>query len=209
MAELHVQRKKNSYWWLWLLLAIIIIGGAIYYYLNYYQKGKTVTGTTTDSTYSTNNSTTDSTNPPTDSTTVEMGQANLWSQIDFNSPDTTYSEVTDKNIKTQSNAHFVIYSMSTQNLFVDNKSDLSNEGKQRLNQIGNSINKRFNSADVKIYDQSDTSHPDRLAVQRAESISNYLVNNSKLDQSHITVYQRGEQGSVPDKNNMVNIVVKR
>lgn len=203
MAELHVQPKRNSYWWIWLLLAIIIIGGAIYYYVNYYQKGETITGTTTtDSAYSSNTATTDS-------TTVEMGQANLWNQVDFDSPDTTYPELTDKNITTKSNAHFVIYSMNTQNLFDDNKSDLSNEGRQRLNQIGSSINKRFNSADVKIYDQSDTTQPDRLAVQRAETISNYLVNNAKLDKSHITVYRPGEQASVPKKSNTVNIVVKR
>ena len=201
MAELHVQPKKNNYWWIWLLLAIIIIGGAIYYYLNYYNQGKTVDNTTaTDTSYSATTTT--------DTTTTPLGQANLWDQIDFNSPDTSYSEVTDQNIKTQSNAHFVIYSMTTGNLFVDNKSDLSNEGKQRLDQIGSSINKRFNSADVKIYD-SDNSNPDRLAVQRAESISNYLVNNSKLDQSHITVYQPGDQASVPAKANTVNIVVKR
>lgn len=203
MAELHVQPKRNNYWWLWLLLAIIIIGGAIFYYVNYYQKGKTLFNTTnTDSTYSQNTT-------PADSTNMGLGQANLWDQIDFNSPDTTYNEVTDKNVTTKSNAHFVIYSMNTQNLFVDNKSDLSNDGRNSLNQIASSINKRFNSADVKLYAQSDTAQADQLAVQRAESISNYLSNNSNLDQSHITVYHPGEPSSVPGKSNTVNIVVKR
>ncbi len=202
MAELHVQPKKNSYWWLWLLLAIILIAGAIYYYLNYYQKGEQIAPTTTDSTYSTNNT-------ASDSTTVAMGHANLWSQIDFNSPDTTYSEVTDKNIKTQSNAHFVIYSLNTNNLFPNDKSELSDKGKQSLNQIGASINKRFDSADVKIYDQSDTTKQDRLATERAEMVRNYLIDNSKLNQQHVTCYQRGEPASVPDKSNTVNIVVKR
>jgi flagellar motor protein MotB len=206
MAELHVQPKRNNYWWLWLLLAIIIIGGAIYYYVNYYQKGKTITGTTSDSTYSTNNTMTDTTS---DTTTVAMGHANLWSQVDFNSPDTTYSEVTDKNIKTRSNAHFVIYTLNSQDLFVNDKSDLSNNGKQSLKQVGASINKRFDSSDVKIYDQADTTKQDRLATERAEMVRNYLINNSKLDQQHVTVYQRGEPASVPDKSNTVNIVVKR
>ncbi len=203
MAELHVQPKRNNYWWIWLLLAIIIIGGAIYYYVNYYQKGETLSGaTTTDSTYST-----DTTYPATSN--AALGQANLWDQIDFNSPDTAYAEVTDKNITTKSNAHFVIYSLNSQNLFAGNTSDLSNEGKQSLGQIGSSINKRFTSADVKIYARSDTAQADQLAVQRGETISNYLVSNSKLDQSHITVYKPGDQASAPGNDNTVKIVVKR
>lgn len=202
MAELHVQPKKNSYWWLWLLLAIIIIAGAIYYYLNYYQKGEQIAPTTTDSTYSTNNT-------ATDSKAVAMGHANLWGQIDFNSPDTMYPEVTDKNITTQSNAHFVIYSLNTNNLFLSDKSELSNKGKQSLNQVSASINKRFDSADVKIYDQSDTTKQDRLATERAEMVRNYLIDNSKLNQQHVAIYQPGEPTSVPDKSNTVNIVVKR
>ena len=202
MAELHVQPKRNSYWWLWLVLAIIIVGGIIYYFI-VYKNGKTIgTPAVTDSSYSQNNN-------PGDSTNMGLGTANLWDQIDFNSPDTTYSEVTDKNITTQSNAHFVIYSLGTQYLFVPGKADLSNEGKQSLNQVGSSINQRFNSAYIRIYDQSDTTQPDRLAVQRAETIGNYLVNNSRLDQSHITVYQQGEPPAVSAKSNTVNIVVKR
>ena len=202
MAELHVQPKRNNYWWLWLLLIIIIIAGAMYYYLNYYQKGKTITGATSDSTYSSNNT-------AADSTTVAMGHANLWSQIDFDSPDTTYPEVKDKNIETRSNAHFVIYTLKSQDLFQNDKSDLSDKGKQSLNEVGASINKRFDSSDVKIYGQADTTKVDQLAMERAEMVRNYLVNNSKLDQQHVSVYQRGEPASAPDKKNTVNIVVKR
>lgn len=210
MAELHVQPKRNNYWWIWLLLAIIIIGGAIYYYVNYYQKGKTLTGASnTDSTSFVNTDSTSANTAATDSTNINPGQANLWDQIDFNSPDTTYPEVTGKNVKTRSNAHFVIYSLSSQNLFVNNKSDLSNEGRQSLNQVGSSINKRFSAADVKVYDQADTSRPDRMAIQRAETVANYLVNNSKLNESHVTVYQPTQTSPMRQKNNMVNIVVKR
>ncbi len=210
MAELHVQPKRNNYWWLWLLLAIIIIAGAIYYYLNYYQKGKTIEGTTTDSTYSTSNNTADSTSvTAADSTSRQTGRANLWSQIDFNSPDTTYPEVTDKSVTTRSNAHFVIYTLNSKDLFQNDKSDLSDKGKQSLNQVGASINKRFDSADVKIYAQADTTKQDQLAMERSESVRNYLVDNSKLRQQHISVYQRGEPASVPSNSNTVNIVVKR
>ena len=202
MAELHVQPKRNNFWWLWLLLAIIIIAGLIYYF-NYYKKGKTLgTPGTADSSYSINNSS------DTSAAVVPPG-ANLWDQVDFNSPDTSYTEVTDKNVNTKSNAHFVIYSMDIQNLFADGKSDLTNSGKQSLDQIASSINQRFKTADVRIYAQADTAQADQLAMQRGESISNYLAQNSKLDQSHISVYHPGEGTSVPGKKNTANIVVKR
>ena len=202
MAELHVQPKRNNFWWLWLLLAIIIIAGLIYYF-NYYQKGETMEmASPVDSSYSLNNSS--------DTSVVDIApSANLWDQVDFNSPDTSYVEVTDKNVTTKSNAHFVIYSMDVQNLFADSKSDLGDSGKQSLNHVASSINQRFKSADVRIYAQSDTSYTDQLALQRGESISNYLAKNSNLDQSRISVYHTGEGTSVPDKKNTVNIVVKR
>ena len=155
-----------------------------------------------DSSYSINNSS--------DTSTVAMApSANLWDQIDFNSPDTSYPEVTDKNVTTKSNAHFVIYSMDVQNLFADGKNELSNDGKQSLNQIDSSINQRFKTADVRIYAQSDTSNADQLALQRGESISNFLTKNSSLDQSRVSVYHPGEGISVPTKKNTVSIVVKR
>lgn len=200
MAELHVQPKKNNFWWLWLLLAIIIIAGLIYYF-NYYQKGKTLPLDTT------NDSTLNSYTEPVD--TGVAPNANLWDQVNFDSPDTSYAEVTDNNVVVKSNAHFAIYSTTVDHLFADGKSDLSIEGKQSLNQVGASIHQRFNPGDVRIYAQSDTTRADALALQRGKEISDYLVSNSGIDQGHISVFHPGEGTSVPDKKNAVNIVVKR
>lgn len=201
MAELHVQPKRNNYWWLWLLLILIIIAALIYYF-NYYQKGKQLElPGAADSTATVNNA--DTASPAVAPT------ANLWDQVDFDSPDTSYPEVTDKNLITKSNSHFVIYSEDVSNLFENGKSDLSKEGKQSLDQVASSINKRFNTADVRIYAQSDTAHADQLAMQRGESVSNYLVKNTNIDQSRISVFHPGEGTSVPDKKDQVSIVVKR
>jgi len=201
MAELHVQPKRNNYWWLWLLLILIIIAALIYYF-NYYQKGKQLElPGAADSTATINNA--DTASPAVAPT------ANLWDQVDFDSPDTSYPEVTDKNLVTKSNSHFVIYSEDVSNLFENGKSDLSKEGKQSLDQVASSINKRFNTADVRIYAQSDTAHADQLAMQRGESVSSYLVKNTNIDQSRISVFHPGEGTSVPDKKDQVSIVVKR
>jgi hypothetical protein len=199
MAELHVQPKKNKLWWLWLLLAIIVIAAIIYYI--YSQKGKTFGMDTT------NDSVLNSYTPPADS--IVAPNANLWDQVDFNSPDTSYAEVVNKNVTIRSNAHFAIYSLPVDHVFDDSETALSNEGKQNLKQVGASIHQRFNPADVRIYAQSDTARVDSLALQRGQAISDYLVNNSSIDESHISVFHPGEGTSVPDKKNTVNIVVKR
>jgi outer membrane protein OmpA-like peptidoglycan-associated protein len=200
MAELHVQPKRNNYWWLWVLLILIIIAALIYYF-NYYQKGKSLQlPGTADSTAMNNPDTVSAPVAPT---------ANLWDQVDFDSPDTSYVEVTDKNIMTKSNSHFVIYSEDVSHLFENGKSDVSKEGKQSLDQIASSINKRFTTADVRIYAQSDTAHADQLAMQRGESVSNYLAKNTNIDQSRISVFHPGEGTSVPGKKDQVSIVVKR
>jgi outer membrane protein OmpA-like peptidoglycan-associated protein len=110
---------------------------------------------------------------------------------------------------TKSNSHFVIYSEDVSHLFENGKSDVSKEGKQSLDQIASSINKRFTTADVRIYAQSDTAHADQLAMQRGESVSNYLAKNTNIDQSRISVFHPGEGTSVPGKKDQVSIVVKR
>jgi outer membrane protein OmpA-like peptidoglycan-associated protein len=201
MAELHVQPKRNNYWWLWLLLILIIIAALVYYFY-YYQKGKQLElPGAADSTATINNA---------DTASVAVAPtANLWDQVDFDSPDTSYPEVSDKNLVTKSNSHFVIYSEDVSKLFENGKSDLSKEGKQSLDQVASSINKRFNTADVRIYAQSDTAHADQLAMQRGESVSNYLAKNTNIDQSRISVFHPGEGTSVPGKKDQVSIVVKR
>ena len=182
MAELHVQRKRNNYGWLWLLLAILIIGGALFYYFNYYKKDNSTGFTTnTDSSYHQSARSTDTIN------TTNYSD-NLWSQVNFDSPDTTYAEISDKKVSIKANAHF---------------------GRESLQQVRTSIGQRFNAPDIKIYNQTDTSHIDSLAMERAESVSGFLGENSKIDKSRITVYHPGEPASLTTKSNTVNIVVKR
>ncbi|HEV2832570.1 MAG TPA: OmpA family protein, partial [Hanamia sp.] len=195
MAELHVQPKRNSYWWLWLLLAIIIIGGAVYYYLNYFQKdnARSNNATATDSTSSNQQNKTNSTNVP--------ATANLWSQVNFDSPDTTYTEVTDKEVSAKANAHFVIYSMNDSTLFENSKSELRNDGKKGLKQIAASIDQRFKEGDVRIYNQTDSTRRDQLADARAENVKKYLIKNSKLEENKFSVYKVGEPSSLPTKSN--------
>jgi hypothetical protein len=201
MAELHVQPRRNNYWWLWLLLAIIIIGGALYYYFNYYQKNHTASYLTdTDSSYQTTANV--------DTTNTASTGSDSWGGINFDSPDTTYKEISNKKITTKADAQFVIYSVNNGDLFSNNKSELSKEGKESLHQILTSINQRFHSPEIKIYDQTDTTRVDSLDIQRTQSVINYLNEGSK-DQGRITANHSGGQGVLPTKTNTTNIVVKR
>lgn len=202
MAELHVQPKRKNDWWLWVILILIIIG-AIYYYVNYYQKNNIVDNTTTfvDST--------EQNNASPDTAKLALAGANLWNQVDFNSPDTTFSEISDSHITVKSNAHFIIYSVPDQTLFEINKSNFSSDGTKILTQVGESIAKRFDSADVRIFDNSDSTVSENLASQRAKAVSDYLVNSSKLNKNHVSVYQTEEPITLPEQRNRDFIVVKR
>jgi flagellar motor protein MotB len=202
MAELHVQPKRNNFWWIWLLLIIIIIA-AIIYYTNY-KKNNPVNNNTAlvDSSGQQNNL-------PADTSSLSLAGANLWSQADLNSEDTTFDEISDSHISVKTNAHFIIYSIADEGLFENNKSDFTNDGTKILTQVGESIAKRYDSADVRIFDNTDSSASEDLSAQRAKAVSDYLVNSSKLDKSHVSVYQTGEPITLPDKSNRDYIIVKK
>lgn len=203
MAELHVQPKRNNYWWLWVLLIIIIIVGIVYY-VNYYQKNNIAENPTAFV-----DSSNEQSNIPAHTSGLALAGANLWNQVNFNSPDTTFNEITDSHITVKSNAHFIIYSLPDQTLFEINKSNFTSDGMKILTQVGESIAKRFDSADVRIFDNTDSTVSENLASQRAKAVSDYLINSSKLNKSHVSVYQTGEPITLPDKMNRDYIVVKR
>lgn len=204
MAELHVQPKRNNYWWLWVILIIIIIAFA-YYFFDVYKKNNTVETNSTTLLDSSNNQ--NEAQP--DTSTLSLAGDNLWNQVDFNSPDTSFSEVNDSRITLNSNAHFLIYSLSSQYLFENNNSSLTREGKSSLNQVGTSIKRRFDSADVRVLDNTDSTTSKSLASERSKAINNYLVDSLNLGQSHVSVFQTGEPMKIPDKSNTDYIVVKK
>jgi|SRR6185437_3448620 len=203
MAELHVQPKRNNYWWIWIILLIIIIAG-IYYYFNYYNKNDTVENTTT-----TIDSSSVENNTKVDTSSISPAGDNLWSQVDFNSPDTTFSEINGSHTTIKSNSHFVIYSISDQSLFDNNNNEITNDGKKILGEVGASIQKRFPGPEVRILGQPDSVTSQDLTSQRAQAVSAFLVNSSKLNQNHVFVYHSGEPVTLPEKGNRVYIIVKR
>jgi outer membrane protein OmpA-like peptidoglycan-associated protein len=216
MAELHVQRKRNNYWWLWILL-ILIIAAAIWLYMNYNHKngnlGNILNIVTTDSTHKERQN-----ESPADTTS---GTAGFWHELDFNMPDTNYSEVNDKNVKEKANEHYAIYSIKNDVLFGSNKTDLQPAGKNSLQQIAASINKRFKDADVRIYSRGYTSGNEKqynaqLAEQRAEAVKNFLARDSKLNEKHISVNPVGDSAvsskattAEGQKTSSINIVARR
>lgn len=204
MAELHVQPKRNNYWWLWVILIIIIIAAA-YYYFNVYKKDNPVEPNSTTLIDSSNNQNEEQR----DTSTLSLAGANLWNQVNFNSPDTTFSEVNDSHITLKSNAHFLIYSISSQYLFENNKSELTMEGKNSLKQVCASIKKRFDSGDVRVLDNTDSTTSKSMASERAKAVSSYLADSLQLGQSHVSVFQTGETMNLPDKSNTNYIVVKK
>lgn len=216
MAELHVQRKRNSNWWIWLLLAIIIIGAAVFIYLYYYDKNAAtnspgVSDTTLSDTVNRNASYNLS-----DSTTMNGG---FWEQIDFNATDTTYDEVRSKKVTEKADRAYGIYRIENDLLFDSGKTFLSTAGREVLNDVGASLNKRFRDGNVKIYSHMDTSDAElyQVADQRADVVRQYLANKSKLDARQISIYPIGKfsalaydrSGLGNQKDKSIQIVAKR
>ena len=137
-------------------------------------------------------------------------------QRPFNSPDTTYPEISDKNVSAKSTDRYAIYSMNDHVLFANNKSEISTEGKAGLRKIGASIYQRFKDADVRIYSQPDSLSQAnlQLANQRAEAVKNFLLTNSKLNENHLSIFPNRDStsnASVSEnqRNNGIAIVAKR
>ncbi|MDQ6845130.1 MAG: OmpA family protein, partial [Bacteroidota bacterium] len=143
----------------------------------------------------------------------------FWDHVNFDSPDTAFAEINDKNVIEKANDRYVIYRMNDRILFDDNKSDIRPPGEKGLRQIGASLNQKFKDADVKIYSLTDSSgekQNSQLARQRAESVKNFLIKNSKMNDQDISIFPVDESrysthistgGNQPV--NTIEIVAKR
>ncbi len=219
MAELHVQRKRNNYRWLWLILLLILIAAGVFYYLNYYQKNDNTVSNLVKITGNDSPGNTRSNNDAENTMSIASVTTSSWDDVNFNAPDTAYAEVKDKMVNEKADNRYAIYSMKDHILFENNKSDLRVAAEEGLKQIGASISQRFNDTDVKIFSFPDSSKENnqQLSRQRAETVKTFLVNNSKVDEKQISIFQAGESSSPgansstvdTHKNNSIEIVVKR
>jgi outer membrane protein OmpA-like peptidoglycan-associated protein len=210
MADLDVQpKKRGSSLWMWLLLALAAL--VIVFFLargcnNDNDKNAAAT-TTADSSI-------------TVSTDNTAGRNRDW-DIDFNAPEASYQEITDKNINVRGNDNYAIYSLGENILFDSDQKNIRPNAEKNLKQIAESISKRYKGGEVRIYGHTDAEgskgYNKELAEQRAEAVRAWLVKNGNVSEDRITLQPVGEAQPVASnatnegrqQNRRVEIVVRR
>jgi outer membrane protein OmpA-like peptidoglycan-associated protein len=197
MAELNVQPKKKPAVLPWILLAFGII--ALIWFLTR-NKDTSTAGTTADDT-----TTTTTANTPTTPTETSAGSSGYpdWSGVDLAAPSVKYEEITDKDIETRGTGNYGIYGVGEKILFDEGKATIRPQAEKHLKQVTASINKRYNTGDIRIYgytdSQGDASANKELAQQRADAVKNWLQNNG-IAANRLSVNAVGEAKPVADNS---------
>jgi len=119
-----------------------------------------------------------------------------WDYVTFASPEVKYDEILLPNIKIHGNDSTSMFSINDNVLFGFDKSTLRDSGKQALDQIAASINKRYSNGAIGIYGYTDSignkNYNKQLSRERANAVKNYLQKKTNIDMSRINTYARGE-----------------
>lgn len=189
MADLDVQPKKKSGSLLpWILLGLGVLALIIFLVRrNGDNDVNDAAVTTTDSATGMMNN------------TVDKVQ-NWWNDIDFNAPAVAYDEITDKNINVRGNDNYGIYGVGETVLFDEGKSTIRSGAEANLKQIAESMGKRYNGSNVRVYGYTDAvgsaGYNKELAEQRAEAVRAWLVKSGNVTESNISVHPVGESQPV-------------
>lgn len=211
MAELHVEKKKSSPW-LWVIIGIVALLIILFFlFRNNKDKDDNLMNNKTDS-LATTQATTNAvaTTTPAD-----------WEGIDYNSPVTSYDEITNKDIEVRNSDKYAIYSIGQNILFDTDKSTIRTGAEDNLKQITESIRKRFDNKEVRIYGFTDNTgakdYNKELSEQRAEAVKSWLTSNGNINSSKLSLEPMGEKQPVAtnataegrQENRRVEIVVNR
>lgn len=208
MAEIDVQPKKRSGSILpWLLLALGVIALAVFLFRNKdHDRNEAATNTNNSASY--NNTSTNA-------------AADAWSGVNWNAPAVRYDEVTNKDIEVRGDDRYGIYGLGENILFDKDAATIRSDAEGNLKQISESINKRYNGGEVRVYGFTDASgnagHNQELSRQRAEAVKNWLSQHGNIDAAHISLQPEGESNPVASnsteegkqQNRRVEIVARK
>jgi len=195
MAQLEVQpKKKANLWWLWILLGLIAI--ALFYFITRRSDNRSSEATATTDT---SNS---ATGAPAPTTSIESAAATHpdWSGVDFNSPETSDPDITDRDISVRGNNSYTIYSLGENILFATGQSTLQGTADRKLKQVASSLNRRFKGSTVGVFGNTDSAggagDNKQLGAERAAAVKDWLIKNGGLDESKVSVQSFGESRPV-------------
>ncbi len=125
MADLSVQPKQKKPWVPWLLLILGII--ALLFFL--------LRGCNNDNGEATGTDSTSAAAGTGAGNTATASPSGSWNEVDFNAPNASYEEITDKNITVRGNDNYGIYSLGENILFDEGKATIRSDAEQNLKQV--------------------------------------------------------------------------
>lgn len=181
MAELDVQpKKKNPFIWIILILVLLAL-------LLLFIRGC-------------NTSDQKNNTLPGDTSGIVAATVTNWDSINFDVPDASYDEVTDKAIQVRGNSKYSIYTLGENVLFATDQSAIQTNGETQLKQISASLKKRYSGASIAIYGNTDStgtaSHNKELGAERAAAVKNWLVKQAGIAADKITIHSKGQSDPV-------------
>lgn len=210
MAHLEVKPKRGAPWWLWLLLALIALA-LIFFFINRSNSDMKEDNNLKDTTENkaVNRGDTLATTEPD------------WNAVDFNTPESSDANITDKDISVRAGERYTIYSLGENILFATDKKDVQSNSEAKLKQISAALEKDFKGAYIGVFGNTDSTgtadHNKQLGAERAAAVRAWLINRGGIDQSKISTHSRGENAPVANnatssgrtQNRNVEIVVFR
>lgn len=204
MAQLDPQPRRSTAWIIWLIIIVVIVA-IIVFFLRSKNNTSDAMGEAAAS----------------DSTTIESQINNNWTGIEPNVPVAEYDELQDTNVSVRATNDYAIYSLKESVLFAEGETSLGDNGSDKLKQIAASAEKRFAGGDIRIYGHTDSTGTKQdnkeLALQRAEAVKNWLVQNGNISAERISLNPVGEADPISTnstekgrlQNRRVEIVVRK
>lgn len=208
MAHLEVRPKKGTPWWVWLLLVAAAIAILLFFMRR------------CDSSNMDNDRVDDTlANTELDTANVLASTEPNWNNVDFNTPISTDSDISDDAIEIRNHADYTIFSIGENILFPTDGNEIQANATDKLMQVAVVLNKRFEGAYIGVFGNTDstgtTVHNTALGAERANAVKNWLVEKGSLNVDKISVHSLGENAPVADnqtaagrkQNRNVEIVV--
>ncbi|WP_460919246.1 OmpA family protein [Pontibacter brevis] len=125
----------------------------------------------------------------------DMGES-FWTGIDVNAPVVSNPRITGNDIETRRGQGYDLYLMDERVLFDLDKAELRPGAEDKLRSIAESINEASPSGPVRIFGHTDSlasaSYNQQLAQERANTVKNWLQNNTDIDAARLTTHAVGE-----------------
>lgn len=118
-------------------------------------------------------------------------------EVNFDAPVIEEPALEGTDIELRGEEGYEIYSFEEDVMFATDKAEIREEGEQKLNKMVDVINNRSEQTMIRVYGFTDAraskEYNMELSKERAQSVQDWLVANSKLDTESIKVVAMGEK----------------